>query len=351
MKKRLCVMMTLLMVAALFTGCGNTANTQVTPTTQATQTTTEGTTMAKEDDYTPDSTLRLLMVGNSFCYYYVEELYDLLMENPPEGIEAVEVYNLYYSGCTMTQHYTWWLKNEANYDLFRVDANGRVNMNNIHEKWSLEDALNWAQWDYISMHGAMPVAVINPGERISVRADLAAKAEPLFDRFHERHPHAQLLWQRTWFFEVGYKGSKRTYTAEDGVGYNEGIQMVADYITEELDKEKPYDLIQVNTGAAWMEARKLNETLDLLPYGGLCAMLARNSFGDGRFGAGDGLHDGDIGGGQLLNAYVWYMTLTGNTDLSRSKYAPVYRNSGIDYTLSGELIDMLKQAAMTVIQK
>ena len=307
--------------------------------------------MAKEDNYTPDSTLRLLMVGNSFCYYYVEELYDLLMENPPAGIEAVEVYNLYYSGCTMNQHYSRWVNNEAEYDLFRVDANGRVNMNTIHEKWSLEDALAWAQWDYISLHGAMPVAVIQPENRLSVRDDLAAKAEPLFDRFHELHPHAQLLWQRTWFFEVGYQGSKLTYTAEDGVGYNEGIQLVADYITEELDKDKPYDVIQVNTGAAWMEARKLNETLNLLPYGGLCAMLARNSFGDGRFGAGDGLHDGDIGGGQLLNAYVWYMTLTGNTDLSQSKYAPVYKYVTQEYPLSVELIDMLKQAAMTVVQK
>ena len=341
MKKVLCFFMAVLMMAAMFAGCGNTANTE---------TTTEGTTMAKEDNYTPDSTLRLLMVGNSFCYYYVEELYDLLMENPPEGIEAVEVYNLYYSGCTMTQHYTWWKSGEANYDLFRVDANGRENLNNIHAKWSLEDALNWTQWDYISMHGAMPVSVINPEERVAVRDELAAKAEPLFDRFYELHPHAQLLWQRTWFFEVGYKG-KITYTAEDGIGYNEGIQMVADYITEELDKEKPYDLIQVNTGAAWMEARKLNETRDLLPYGGLCAMLARNSFGDGRFGAGDGYHDGDIGGGQLLNAYVWYMTLTGNTDLTRSNYAPVYKYVTQEYPLSSELIDMLKTAAMTAVKK
>lgn len=340
MKKTICVLLAILMMATVLIGCGNTVDPKDT---------TEGTTV---DDYTPDSTLRILMVGNSFCYYYVEELYELLMENPPEGIEAVEVYNLYYSGCSMTQHYTWWQNNEANYDLFRVDANGRVNMENIHQKWSLEDALSWAQWDYISMHGAMPVAVRDPAKRMSVRDDLAAKAEPLFDRFHELHPNAQLLWQRTWFFEIGYTGSSGyVYTAEDGVGYNEGIQMVGDYITEELDKDKPYDLIQVNTGAAWMEARKLNETRNLLPYGGLCAMLERNSFGNGSFGSGDGLHDGNIGGGQLLNAYVWYMTLTGNTDLTQSKYAPVYKHSALEYPLSAELIDMLKQAAMTAIKK
>ena len=341
MKKVLSILLAMLLLATLFAGCGNNANPE---------TTTEGTTMAPSDHYKPDSTLRLLMVGNSGCYYYVEELYDLLMENPPEGIEAVEVYNLYYSGCSMTQHHSWWLKNEAHYDLFKTDVNGRVNLNNIHEKWSLEQALNWAEWDFISLHGAMPVDVIKPHMRESIRDDLAAKAEPLFDRFHELHPHAQLLWQRTWFFEVGYKG-KLTYTAEDGVGYNEGIQLVADYISEELDQDKPYDVIQVNTGDAWTVARKMNETQDLLPYGGLCAMLARNSFGDGRFGAGDGVHDGDIGGGQLLNAYIWYMALTGNTDLSISNYAPVYRFSTQEYPLSAELIDMLKTAAMTSFHK
>ena len=344
MKKVISILLIMLLLVTLFAGCGNSAN------NQNTQSTTEETTMAPVDDYKPDSTLRILMVGNSFCYYYVEELYDLLMENPPEGIEAVEVYNLYYSGCTMGQHYKWWMENEANYDLFKVDVNGRVNLNDIHQKWSLEQALAWAQWDFISLHGAMPVDVIQPVMRASVRDDLAAKAEPLFDRFHELHPHAQLLWQRTWFFEVGYKG-KLTYTAEDGVGYNEGIQMVGDYISEELDKDKPYDVIQVNTGGAWTIARTMNETRDLLPYGGLCAMLARNSFGDGRFGAGDGLHDGDIGGGQLLNAYVWFMTLTGNRDLSISSYAPIYHHGAQEYPLSAELIDMLKTAAMSVFSK
>ena len=341
MKKQIAVLLAMLLLAALFAGCGNGTNTQ---------SPTEGTTMAPVDNYKPDSTLRILMVGNSFCYYYVEELYDLLMENPPVGIEAVEVYNLYYSGCSMTQHYNWWVSNSAKYDLFRVDANGRENLNNINEKWSLEQALAWAEWDYISLHGAMPVNVIYPELRVSIRDDLAAKAEPLFDRFHELYPHAQLLWQRTWFFEVGYKG-KLTYTAQDGVGYNEGIQMVADYITEELDKDKPYDLIQVNTGAAWTEARRLNETLDLLPYGGLCARINISKFGNMAIHSGDGYHDGDLGGGQLLNAYVWYMTITGNTDLSASKYAPVYQYMTLEYPLSAELIDMLKTAAMSVFNK
>ena len=335
MKKLLCVFLAILMTSALFTGCGNTASTPDT---------TEGTTVTPVDDYKPDSTLRILMVGNSFCYYYVEELYELLMENPPEGIEAVEIYNAYYSGCNLTQHYTWWVKNEANYDLFKVSANGRENLNTIHTKWSLEQALAWAQWDYISLQGTVSGgSYMTESKREATRNGIVEMAEPLLDRFHELHPHAQLLWHRTWFFEIGRVSGDYTYTAEDGPKYNEGMQQICDYMCNEFDKDKPYDLKIVNSGAAWTEARKLNETLNLLPYGGLCAMLARNTYGDGRPGSGDGQHDGDIGGGQLLNAYMWYMTITGDSDLTDNTYKP-------DYEMSDDLWSMLKQAAMTTYE-
>ncbi len=52
-----------LLATVLLAGCGNAANSN---------TSTEGTNTMQEDNYKPDSTLRILMVGNSFCYYYVE---------------------------------------------------------------------------------------------------------------------------------------------------------------------------------------------------------------------------------------------------------------------------------------
>ena len=345
MKKFLCFFLATHILFGMLVGCNSTGN------TTDTKTSTEETTMSTEDPYTPDSTLRILMVGNSFCSYYVQELYELLMENPPAGIEAVEIYNLYYSGCNLTQHYTWWKNGEANYDLSRMDANGREKLT-AYPKWSLEQALAWAQWDYISLQGTVVNgSYIYEEKREATRMSIVEMAEPLLDRFHELYPHAQLLWHRTWFFEIGRVSGDYTYTAEDGPKYNEGMQQICDYMTEEFDKNKPYDLIQVNSGAAWTEARKLNETLDLLPYGGLCARIDVNKFGDMRAHAGDGYHDGDIGGGQLLNAYMWYMTLTGNTNLTQSKYAPVYKYVTLDYPLSNELIDMLKQAAMTTYKK
>lgn len=291
-----------------------------------------------------DSKLSLLMVGNSFCYYYVEELYALLMENLPEGIEEVEIYNLYYSGCTLTTHLDWWQKNTGEYDLFRTDANGRKKLEPAGA-WTLEQALAVADWDYISLQGTIKGgSYVYPEKWDATLNGIVETAEPLLDRFHELYPEAQLLWQRTWFFEIGRVSGSYTYTAEDGPVYNQAMQEFCDYMCDEFDKDKPYDLIQVNSGEAWTKARELNESANLLPYGGLCARNGKNSFGDKRANAGDGYHDGDIGGGQLLNAYRWYMTLTGDTDLTDSTYVPVYKK----VPLNTDLVNMLKQAAMSV---
>ena len=59
---------------------------------------------------------------------------------------------------------------------------------------------------------------------------------------------------------------------------------------------------------------------------------------------GDGTHDGDVGGGQLLNACVWYEVLTGK-DCRENPYAPVYQWEGNTYTLNETMVRMLKEAA------
>jgi len=103
-----------------------------------------------------DDTLRILMVGNSFCYYYVEELYGLLMANPDpnRGYNAVQIYNLYYTGCTLTRHYDWWINGGSEYQLYKTDAAGRNELPPSKE-WTLEAALAHAPWDYISLQGTV----------------------------------------------------------------------------------------------------------------------------------------------------------------------------------------------------
>lgn len=65
----------------------------------------EGAGLETTQDIDPadDGVLNILMIGNSFCYYYVEELVGLAAA---DGIK-MRVCNVYYSGCKLSQHYNW----------------------------------------------------------------------------------------------------------------------------------------------------------------------------------------------------------------------------------------------------
>jgi len=305
-----------------------------------------------------DGKLNLLMMGNSFCYYYVEELYALLMENPPEGITEVNIYNVYHSGSSVENNYNKWLNNEKYFTIFKTSAEGRVALTGEYDA-TIEEALAMEEnWDYIHLHGTAS----NSGSYATAEANakhlaIAAKAEPLLDRFHDLFPHAQLLWQRTWVSELGRIDGSTVFTEEYGRKYDIGMQFVCDYLCNEFDKDKPYDLVMVNSGAAWTRAREAEAGKNLLPFGGLCARLGITKYGDELAGyegdtthSGDGYHDGDIGGSQLLNAYVWYETLTGN-DCRETVYRPVYTYGGTEYTLSEELVTILQNAAHEVVSQ
>ena len=313
-----------------------------------------------------DGVLNLLMVGNSFCYYYVEELYDLLMADLPEGVTEVNIYNLYYSGCRLDQHLSWWQNGTAKYEFYKTDANGR---NLLGEKgaWTLEQALIMENWDYISLQGMPKNGSYSRWEETELHLKVAELAEPLLDRFHELHPDAQLLWHRTWALEEGRVTDSTYYTKAVCESYDIGMQAVCDYMCNEWDKTQPYDLIQVNSGAIWQMVREENAKLDesLLPFGGLTARLGYSTYGNnyGKYlehigveggyngpveNSGDGQHDGDIGGGQLINAYAWYETLTGS-DSRQSDYVPTYTRSGSSYTLSEELCALIRDCTHEVI--
>lgn len=69
----------------------------------------------------------------------------------------------------------------------------------------------------------------------------------------------------------------------------------------------------------------------------LCARLGSNG------NLGDYSHDGDIGGGQYLNACVWLETLTGTSCIGNT-FRP-------NYDLSEDMIDMLQQAAHEAVEQ
>lgn len=58
----------------------------------------------------------------------------------------------------------------------------------------------------------------------------------------------------------------------------------------------------------------------------------------------DGVHDGDMGGGQYLNACVWFEVITGKSCIGNT-FRPQYTYAGYDCSLSGEKISTLQNAA------
>ena len=343
-KRFLTLVLALFLLGGMLGACANQSNTDTTKETNVNMQSTDKNHPANDD------TLSILMVGNSFCYYYVEELYGLLMANPDpnRGYDKVQIFNLYYSGCKLDQHLSWWQTGAANYQLYKTNADGRVEMEPV-KQWTLENALRQGKWDYISLQGTVSGGDYCAKDLTTLKLSTAKTAQPLLDLFHEQHPHAKLLWHRTWPFEIGRVSGQRVYTEEMLMEYNNGIQQVCDYMCNEFDQDKAYDLVIVNSGAAWVRAREENAKLEtsLIPEGGLCARLGKRNESTfplfiGNPDAGDGYHDGDIGGGQFVNACVWYETITGQSCLN-NPYKPTLENG--KYALSDEFANLLRNAA------
>ena len=64
----------------------------------------------------------------------------------------------------------------------------------------------------------------------------------------------------------------------------------------------------------------------------------------------DSVHDGDIGGGQYLNACVWFEALTGESCIGNT-YQPGYTYLGLRRTLSQEKVDTLQKAAHEAVEE
>ena len=74
----------------------------------------------KEKLPTDDGMLNILMIGNSFSYYYTDELYRMLES---AGI-AANVCNVYYSGCSVQAHSAWLKSGAANYQFVSESEGG-----------------------------------------------------------------------------------------------------------------------------------------------------------------------------------------------------------------------------------
>ncbi len=262
-----------------------------------------------------DDTINVLMIGSSFCYYYVEELYELAKS---AGIK-MRVCNVYYSGCKLEQHWTWWKNGEANYSFFTTDEKGRREVQNTN----LEYCLSQQNWDVISLQESTS-AVFKTGVQTHLTVT-QTYLDDLWGYIKQQFPQSRYLWHAPWNYQIGYdRGGYQMKTLEQ---QNENTKLIRQY-GEEICKK--YDLGLVNAGDAWQLVRQGG-------YDNLCARTSINN------GEGDYYHDGDIGGGQYLNACVWFEIITGESCVGNT-YRP-------DYTLDENITyEALQEAAHKAVQ-
>jgi len=267
-----------------------------------------------------DGVIDLLMIGNSFSHYFVQELYAIA---EAAGV-PMRVCNLYYGGCSLQQHYTWWLDDSAPYNYYNTDGNGRVGTDDV----SLEWALAQHDWDVISIQEVSSrLRNISAAEGLEMTATYR---QALIPYLQDRFPDATVYWQQTWAYQKGFSVSNYTVDdREDQIAYAQRQREFALAVCEE------FGMPRVPTGPAW----------EIIRDGGYDEMCDRLGKADGDDPhAGDYYHDGDIGGGQYLNACVWFETITGQSVVGNT-YVPTYTYGGVTYGLNAEITVAELQAA------
>ena len=179
-------------------------------------------------------------------------------------------------------------------------------------------------WDVITLQASSYYARL--GNMEMAKSDNLPYAEKLYEVIREACPDAKLYWHQTWAFEIGYGTANsdpndRVETLEK----RSLMHSIKKELAQAVAKAENVDIIP--SGDAWQIARKselIGQTL--------CARKGVNN------NLGDYSHDGDIGGGQYLNACVWYEVLFGKSCIGNT-----YRPN--NYELSEEKIEILQRAA------
>lgn len=282
-----------------------------------------------------DGVIRVLLVGNSFCYYHTDELYGMLASDGPDAIVA----NVYESGCPVKDHWTWLNSGAEKYNYITVTEDGRVDS----KYYSLKYCLEQEDWDVISLQQHFNPGTADTYEASANTNGTLTYSKYLYDYFKANYPKAKLLWQQTWAYQKGYQGpsgsvstdtSQHVLTEEKQTRNYENIRAVAIEVCRQNNVQR------VPNGDAWQIARSVVGDI-------LCDKSGTDLAADTT--KTDNYHDGDAGGGQFLNACGWYEVITGK-DCRDNKYVPSYDmliNTEFNSNLTSktDVINALKEAA------
>lgn len=294
-----------------------------------------------------DATYNVLMIGCSFNAYYLDELLQIaktdnvrlnLCRTYVSGVAAVNTWNWLIHDYTMNK-----VKGDDKTDnvhtfVTYVDAEtgdfipaGKTVGNNM----SMKDCLAWKEnlerpeWDFISVQDHYGINESYSFEKCMKES--IPYLPNVFRYLEATEPSATLLMHQTWSFQVGFSQGGTMDSLEQQAAEHENIKNTIYTISKMMNPPKTlpgYDYFPVvPSGNAWAIARAnpvVGDTLCCKDPGGTTG--------------GDNYHDGTTGGGQYLNACVWYETITGRSCLGNT-----WRPN--EYTLSEARVEVLQAAA------
>jgi len=287
----------------------------------------------QKSDPEEDNTLNILLIGNSSCVYWPDELYGMLTA---AGYTDVNVCDVYYSGCSLQKHWTWWKNGERNY---RFDIHNKDGKKQVPD-YGLNDCLQSYNWDVISLQGNM--GLFGKNDITGALANVEPYLDELVPYIRDQFPLSRMMWHQTWATEIGYNLAFEMKTVEQRTQMHQVQQGVAAAVSEK------YDLTIVPTGDALEKIRDLplfTSPIEGIPAAKVTPFLRvqSNKLVD------DGVHDGDMGGGQYLNACVWFEVITGRSCVGNT-FRPQYTYAGLDCSLSEEKISVLQNAAHEAVE-
>lgn len=307
-------LLALCMVPVLLSACG-TGQPQTEPSA-TTAAPTEPTEDPLKDAYhkedpAEDDTLYILTAAASNSHYFLDELYGVLAA---AGVKA-KVCNLMKSSTGINAFCQHWLNKDKVFQLIIHDENGKT----VLENMDFDMALKHFNWDVYNMQeGTAPHRTMTAQQ---AAAERQISHNALVSHVRKTIPLAKLYYQEIWSYDIGFDRFNYQMTSkEQQLAFSASIKEYTDIVCRD------FHLNHIPCGQAWIIAREKSPLADHL-----CARLSVNN------GEGDYYHDGDIGGGQYLNACVWFETLTGKSCIGNT-FRP-------DYGLSEELIAVLQQAA------
>lgn len=357
-KSRLRLLCLFLLAGILLSSCSSqipvtTQDTEETQTTEKTETKEETVTSAPTQETkteevpttpaTPTKKIRnILMIGNSFCYYFADEMVGLAKADG----QSITVGYLYKSGCRLYEHYDWMTNNTPDKYQFFVEKSPVHSQRTKTVITNFAGAVNYTDWDVISLQQHF-----DPSEAVEFNAawnNANPTATPYVQKLYEyldANSDADLYWHQTWAYQVGYKGAATTNNINNNFASVPAEKQVLDTAKQTLN----YNIIKqvaqkicadfnvdiIPSGDAWQLARQNAVIGDTL-----CndtgrakdpAVCPSNQYGDN-------YHDGGVGGGQYLNACVWYEVLFQKSCVGNS-FRPT------EYKLDEAKVAALQQAA------